>query len=145
MMEERWRVLRGKWGREEGRGGGEGREKEQECISNVCLLSQLLTHGDSESLAAPKCNISSKVSGRFHHCQSQQVCRHGHQHLRKRRRGEEEGRGRGGERERRGEGEERRGRMGEEGGERERRGEEEEGGGRRGEVSREEREPYHRS
>ena len=115
-----------------GEGGGEGRGKEQECISNVCLLSQLLTHGDSESLAAPKCNISSKVSGRFHHCQSQQVCRHGHQHLRKRRRGEEEGRGRGGERERRGEGEEGRGRGEERKDGRGRRGEGEEGRGRGG-------------
>ena len=94
------------------RGKGEG-EGEQKSIRNVCLLSQSLTHGDPESLAAPKCNISSKVSGRFHHCQSQQVCRHGHQHLRKRRGEEEEGKG--GERKRRGEGK--------------RRGEEEEGRG----------------
>ena len=115
---------------ERGRGDGE-----QESIRNVCLLSQSLTHGDPESLAAPKCNISSKVSGRFHHCQSQQVCRHGHQHLRKRRGEEEEGRGRGGERKRKGEEEEGRGR----GGERKRRGEEEEGRGGGGERKRRER------
>ena len=61
---------------------GRGRRGEQECVRTVCLLSLSLTHGDSKSLAAPKCNISPNVSGRFQHCQGQQVCGHGHQYLR---------------------------------------------------------------
>ena len=57
MIEGSWRILRGR-----------GRRGEQECVRTVCLLSLSLTHGDSKSLAAPKCNISPNVSGRFQHC-----------------------------------------------------------------------------